>query len=60
MEKPFRIGYSIARERVTSETSLRSLPVLDVEAENKLALDSREAFQDNAVAQKMKELGLER
>ncbi|KAF8369876.1 hypothetical protein HHK36_032091 [Tetracentron sinense] len=60
LEKPFCIGDSIARERITSETPPRSLPVLDVEAEMKLAFDSREAFQDNAVSQKMKELGLER
>jgi hypothetical protein len=41
LEKPFCIGDSIARERVTSETPPRSLPVLDVEAERKWALDER-------------------
>ncbi|OVA18798.1 Male sterility [Macleaya cordata] len=60
LEKPFCIGESIARERVTSEILTGSLPVLDVKAEIKLALESREALQENLVAQKMKELGLER
>ncbi|KAK6941971.1 Fatty acyl-coenzyme A reductase, NAD-binding domain [Dillenia turbinata] len=48
MEKPFRIGDSIVGEK------------LDIEAEIKLALDSQVAFEDNVMAQKMKELGLER
>ncbi|MCL7042772.1 hypothetical protein MKW94_018149 [Papaver nudicaule] len=61
LEKPFSIGDSIASERfVASDTYTRSPPMLDVEAEMKLALDSKETFQENLVSQKMKELGLER
>ncbi|KAK9266595.1 hypothetical protein L1049_021660 [Liquidambar formosana] len=60
MEKPFCIGDSIAREILASESPSSSLPTLDVEGELKLVLDTKKAFQDNALAQKMKELGLER
>ncbi|XP_028107371.1 fatty acyl-CoA reductase 2 [Camellia sinensis] len=56
MEKPFCVGDSIARESLIFET-----PTLRVEDELKLVLDSKETFDlDNAVAQKMKDLGLER
>lgn len=49
------------REKVTTGTRLISYPMLDVEAEMKLSLESREAFEDDAGGfQKMKELGLER
>ncbi|KAF9593433.1 hypothetical protein IFM89_022899 [Coptis chinensis] len=37
-----------------------SLPMLDIEAEIKLAMNTRESFQNDAVTQKMKDLGLER
>lgn len=60
MEKPFCVGDSIARENLTFETSERPLPFLRVEDELKLVLDSKESLDGNAVAQKMKELGLER
>lgn len=60
MEKPFHIGESIAGENFISETPPGLLPMLDVEKEIKLALNSKEAFESNAAAQKMKELGLER
>ncbi|GMN55961.1 hypothetical protein TIFTF001_025080 [Ficus carica] len=60
MEKPFGIGESIAKEKFVSETPRELLPTLDVENEMKLALTSKEAFDNNAMAQKMKELGLER
>ncbi|XP_077210012.1 jojoba acyl CoA reductase-related male sterility protein [Tasmannia lanceolata] len=60
LEKPFCIGDSIARERISSESSSDSIPILDVEGEIKLALDSVEDFQDNELAQKMKEMGLQR
>ncbi|CAK7342229.1 unnamed protein product [Dovyalis caffra] len=61
MEKPFRFGDSIARENlIISESSARFLSALDIENEMKLALNSKEAFQENEVAQKMRELGLER
>ncbi|KAK6945410.1 Fatty acyl-coenzyme A reductase, NAD-binding domain [Dillenia turbinata] len=55
MEKPFCVGDNIVGENLISET-----PKLDIEAEIKLALDSRVAFEDNVMAQKMKQLGLER
>ncbi|XP_042515249.1 fatty acyl-CoA reductase 2, chloroplastic-like [Macadamia integrifolia] len=56
LEKAFSIGDCIARETmITSEAPSTSLPdLLDVEGEIKLAIE------DHAVAQKMKELGLER
>ncbi|KAK9286230.1 hypothetical protein L1049_014616 [Liquidambar formosana] len=57
LEKPFCMGESIARERIISESPPISLPVLDIDAEIKLALDLRE---NAAATQKMKELGLER
>jgi hypothetical protein len=59
MERPFSNGDSIARE--IFEISSRSLPALDIEGEIKLALDfSKVSDQVSIVAQKMKELGLER
>ncbi|PSS36284.1 Fatty acyl-CoA reductase [Actinidia chinensis var. chinensis] len=60
MEKPFGIGDSIARENLLFETQKIPLPTLRVEDELKLVLDSKGTFDDNSVAQKMKELGLER
>ncbi|CAM8971448.1 unnamed protein product [Rhodiola kirilowii] len=64
MEKPFHIGDSITSENSTSEDSQTGsglLPKLDVEAEMKLALESEEAnSNDSALAQSMKEMGLER
>ena len=60
MEKPFGIGDSIARENLIFETPKIPLPTLRVEDELKLVLDSKGTFDDNSVAQKMKELGLER
>ncbi|XP_010248281.1 PREDICTED: fatty acyl-CoA reductase 2-like, partial [Nelumbo nucifera] len=60
MEKPFYMGDSIAREKLSPDTPPASLPVLDFEAELKLASDSKEACDESTVAQKMKELGLER
>ncbi|KAL9373841.1 hypothetical protein Peur_033461 [Populus x canadensis] len=61
MEKPFLFGDCIARENlIISDSTPRFAPALDIEHEMNLALDSKEAFQENEVAQKMKELGLER
>lgn len=63
MEKPFCIGDCIARESFgdfVSENTPRFPPTLDVENEMKLALNSKETFQENDLAQKMKELGLQR
>ncbi|KAM1747792.1 hypothetical protein ACFX12_008864 [Malus domestica] len=59
MEKPFCIGESIAGEKHISETPPGFSP-LDVENEIKFALNSKGAYENNKVAQKMKELGLER
>ncbi|KAL5720458.1 alcohol-forming fatty acyl-CoA reductase [Ranunculus cassubicifolius] len=61
LEKAFSLGESIAQERITSDTCPTiPNPILDVEAELKLAANIKEATQDEEVAQKMKELGLER
>ncbi|XP_030449121.1 fatty acyl-CoA reductase 2, chloroplastic [Syzygium oleosum] len=59
MEKPFCMGDSIVRESYSAEPPT-SLPQLDVESEIHLALESKKALEDHAVAQKMKELGLNR
>lgn len=59
MEKPFSIGESITGENSTAECPPGFDP-LDVENEIKLAMNSKGAYEDNEVAQKMKDLGLER
>ncbi|KAB2631473.1 fatty acyl-CoA reductase 2 [Pyrus ussuriensis x Pyrus communis] len=59
MEKPFCIRESIAGEKHKSETPPGFYP-LDVENEINLASNSKGAYENNEVAQKMKELGLER
>ncbi|XXG45109.1 hypothetical protein AAC387_Pa02g0277 [Persea americana] len=56
LERPFHMGESIARERLTTESSANSLPELDVEAEMELI----GASQENLMAKKMKEMGLDR
>jgi fatty acyl-CoA reductase len=58
MERAFSVGDSIASE--IFDISSRSLPALDIEGEIKLALDISKVSEVNLVAQKMKELGLER
>lgn len=60
MEKPFCLGDSIGKEGFISEAPPSHLPTLNIDAEIKLALDSKEAFKDSTMPQKMKELGLER
>lgn len=60
MEKPFCIGDSIAGENFITDTTPSFLPILDVQNEIELALNSMEAFEESSVAQKMKELGLQR
>ncbi|XP_038719670.1 fatty acyl-CoA reductase 2, chloroplastic isoform X2 [Tripterygium wilfordii] len=60
MERPFCNGDSIAMENFVSETETRFHPILDIENEIKLALSFKEAFKDNEMVQKMKQLGLER
>ncbi|GMY14330.1 fatty acyl-CoA reductase 2, chloroplastic [Fagus crenata] len=59
MERPFNIGDNIARE-IFEFSSSKPLPTLDIEGEMKLASDFMEASEVKSVAQKMKELGLER
>ncbi|XP_071724847.1 fatty acyl-CoA reductase 2, chloroplastic [Rutidosis leptorrhynchoides] len=56
MENPFSIGDTIASENVAENY----LPMLDVQKEMELALSSKEAFDENCVVQKMKELGIQR
>lgn len=58
MERPFSIGDSIVGE--IYGISSRSVPTLDIEGEIQLASDIRKASEVTLVAQKMKELGLER
>ena len=60
MEKPFRIGESITKETVVNGNLPSAMPLLDVEGELDLAFKSAGDFEENKVAQKMKELGLER
>ncbi|XP_012485655.2 fatty acyl-CoA reductase 2, chloroplastic [Gossypium raimondii] len=60
MEKPFDIGDCIARENLIAETTPRSIPELDIEEEFVLARDTKEGCHESELAQKMKELGLQR
>ncbi|KAF5184925.1 Fatty acyl-coa reductase [Thalictrum thalictroides] len=59
-EKPFHNGDSITRERAGEESPMSSFPVLEVEAQIKMALVAKDAFDDNTVTQKMKDFGMER
>ncbi|OEL26707.1 Fatty acyl-CoA reductase 2 [Dichanthelium oligosanthes] len=60
LEKPFRMGDTIAKELGSSEH--KSSTVLDIEAEIKLAFDysRRHSVGSASFAQEMKDLGLER
>ncbi|KAL2895669.1 Fatty acyl-CoA reductase 2 [Bienertia sinuspersici] len=60
MEKPFRIGESITKENLVNGSLPSAMPLLDVQGELDLAFKSAEDFEENKVAQKMKELGLAR
>ncbi|CBI39167.3 unnamed protein product, partial [Vitis vinifera] len=60
MEKPFHMGERIAREKAASEFPPLAYPVLDVDGEIEIALDSKVAFEGNLEDEKMKALGLER
>ncbi|CAH9063346.1 unnamed protein product [Cuscuta europaea] len=60
MERAFNIGDSIAGERVVNGTNKNSIPKLNVEDEVKMVMIAKESLQGNEMAQKMKELGLER
>lgn len=60
LEKPFCIGDSIAKELVSPELSTESMPLLDIEAEIRLAFSSKNAPDDASLTQEMKDLGLKR
>ena len=60
MGKPFQMGESIAKEKATSEFPPLSYPVLNIDSEAEIALDSKVVFEGNLEDHKMKELALER
>nr|KYP53438.1 Fatty acyl-CoA reductase 2 [Cajanus cajan] len=61
MERPFSIGDCIAKEKFISEVSPKKyLPTLDIEGEINLVSNYKGNIEDNLLAQKMKEIGLER
>ncbi|GAV66462.1 Sterile domain-containing protein/NAD_binding_4 domain-containing protein [Cephalotus follicularis] len=61
LEKPFKMGQTLAEEMVTSKTSTMPPPVLDINAEMKLASDFlKSLLDDNEAHQKMIQLGSER
>ncbi|OAY80869.1 Fatty acyl-CoA reductase 2, partial [Ananas comosus] len=60
LEKPFRIGDTITKETNLSKSAAKHTPMLDIEAEIKLAFDSRRNSSDASAVQEMKDLGLKR
>ncbi|GAV66458.1 Sterile domain-containing protein/NAD_binding_4 domain-containing protein [Cephalotus follicularis] len=61
LEKPFKMGQTLAEEMVTSKTPTMPPPVLDINAEMKIASDFLKSLpDDNEVHQKMINLGSER
>ncbi|KAL5067477.1 hypothetical protein RYX36_018364 [Vicia faba] len=60
MERPFSIGDCIAREKLISGVPPKYLPTLDIENEINLVLKNKGNIDDNELAQKMREMGLER
>ncbi|KAL8147186.1 hypothetical protein AgCh_004781 [Apium graveolens] len=61
MEKPFRVGDSIARESNTyGKPGRSSPPKLNVQDEIEFVLDKKQGLEGNAFAQNMKVLGSER
>jgi len=60
MERPFSIGECIAKEKFISEISPKYLPTLDIEGEINLVSNYKGDIEDSLLAQKMKEIGLER
>lgn len=61
LEKPFRMGESIAVERAKTEVERLSLPMLDIEAEINLASNvARSTQNDPTHGQIMKDLGVQR
>ncbi|XP_076907948.1 fatty acyl-CoA reductase 2, chloroplastic-like [Bidens hawaiensis] len=57
MEKPFNVGETIARESLMYGNHTQKL---NVEDEIKMVLESKKFLGENALVQKLKELGLER
>ncbi|XP_015951354.2 fatty acyl-CoA reductase 2, chloroplastic [Arachis duranensis] len=60
MERPFSIGDCIAREKSISEIPQSFLPALDIEGEINMVSNYNGNIEDNLLAQKMREMGLER
>ncbi|KAL3534111.1 hypothetical protein ACH5RR_002572 [Cinchona calisaya] len=60
MEKAFSVGESIAKGSLLFGADHIFLPTLNVKDEIKLVLESKQAVEDNVLAQEMKSLGLER
>ncbi|GAV66464.1 Sterile domain-containing protein/NAD_binding_4 domain-containing protein, partial [Cephalotus follicularis] len=61
LEKPFKMGQTLAKEMVTSKTPTMPPPVLDINAEMKLASDFLKSLpNDNEANQKMIQLASER
>jgi len=63
LEKPFRMGDTIAKELGSSSSGSSEgykIPVLDIEAEIKLAFSRRHSDDSPSFAQEMKDLGLDR
>ncbi|KEH41771.1 fatty acyl-CoA reductase 2, chloroplastic [Medicago truncatula] len=60
MERPFSIGDCIAREKLIPGVPPKYLPTLDIENEINMILKNKGNIEDNLLAQKMKEMGLER
>ncbi|KAI4333221.1 hypothetical protein L6164_018057 [Bauhinia variegata] len=58
-ETPFYLGQTIARERETSDNQV-SVPMLDIEAEIKLATDLMKSINESEATQEMKILGDQR
>ncbi|KAI4332900.1 hypothetical protein L6164_017773 [Bauhinia variegata] len=58
-ETPFYMGQTIARERETSDNQV-SVPMLDIEAEIKLATDLMKSINESEATQEMKILGYQR
>lgn len=57
MEKPFNVGETIARENLMYGNHM---PKLNVEDEIKMVFESKKSLGENALIQKLKEVGLER
>lgn len=59
-ERPFKVGDSISKERAALESLAESFPLLDVDAEVKMASEARNVCQDRMATKTMKHMGLQR